>query len=37
VVTGDLRVSILMPARYGRDAVKLIHAKFNLEEGTINV
>ncbi|MBK7836372.1 MAG: aspartate kinase [Candidatus Obscuribacter sp.] len=37
VATGDMRVSILMPARYGRDAVKLIHAKFNLEEGTINV
>ncbi len=37
VATGDMRVSVLMPARFGRDAVKLIHKKFSLDEGTITV
>ncbi len=37
VATGDMRVSVLMPAKYGREAVKLIHARFNLDEGTITV
>lgn len=37
VATGDMRVSVLMPARHGREAVKLIHERFNLQEGTITV
>ncbi len=32
VATGDLRVSVLLPAKYGREAVRLIHNRFNLEE-----
>lgn len=35
VATGDMRVSVLMPARYGREAVKLIHERFHLAEGAI--
>jgi aspartate kinase len=34
VATGDMRISVLMPAKHGRDAVKLIHKRFNLAEGT---
>jgi aspartate kinase len=34
VATGDMRMSILMPAKHGREAVKLIHKRFNLAEGT---
>ena len=37
VATGDMRVSVLMPARFGREAVRKIHQRFNLEEGTITV
>ncbi len=36
VATGDMRVSILTPAKNGREAVKLIHKRFNLSEGSIN-
>ncbi len=32
VATGDMRVSILTPAKNGREAVKLIHKRFNLSE-----
>lgn len=34
VATGDIRVSVVLPARYAREAVKLIHAKFRLAEGS---
>lgn len=34
VTTGDIRVSVLLPAKYARDAVKLIHRTFKLEEGS---
>ncbi|MBS1989872.1 MAG: aspartate kinase [Cyanobacteria bacterium SZAS LIN-3] len=34
VATGDMRISVLMPAKHGREAVKLIHERFNLAEGT---
>jgi aspartate kinase len=34
VATGDMRISVLMPAKYGREAIKLIHKRFNLAEGT---
>jgi aspartate kinase len=37
VATGDMRVSVLMPAKYGREAVKLIHARFNLNQDAITV
>jgi aspartate kinase len=36
VATGDMRISVLMPAKHGREAVKLIHARFNLAEGTFS-
>lgn len=36
VATGDMRVSIITPAKHGREAVKLIHRRFNLAEGSIN-
>jgi len=32
VATGDIRVSVLLPAKYAREAVKLIHNRFRLEE-----
>ncbi len=32
VATGDIRVSVLLPAKYAKDAVKLIHSRFRLEE-----
>lgn len=32
VATGDLRVSVLLPAKHAREAVKLIHNRFKLEE-----
>jgi aspartate kinase len=35
VATGDMRMSVLTPAKYGRDAVKLIHQRFNLADGSI--
>lgn len=34
VATGDIRVSVLLPAKYARDAVKLIHKRFGLEQDT---
>jgi aspartate kinase len=34
VSTGDIRVSVLLPAKYARDAVKLIHKRFGLEQDT---
>jgi aspartate kinase len=37
VATGDMRISVLMPAKHGREAVKLIHKRFNLAEGTFTV
>jgi len=37
VATGDMRISVLMPAKHGREAVKLIHQRFNLAEGTFTV
>ena len=36
VATGDMRISVLMPAKHGREAVKLIHTRFNLAEGAFN-
>jgi len=32
VATGDMRVSVLLPAKYAREAVKLIHDRFRLQE-----
>lgn len=34
VATGDIRVSVLLPAKYAREAVKLIHKRFGLEQDT---
>lgn len=33
VATADLRVSVMLPARYAREAVRLIHTRFNLSDG----
>lgn len=33
VATGDIRVSVVLPARYAREAVRLIHDKFGLAQG----
>ena len=33
VATGDIRVSVVLPAKYAREAVRLIHSKFGLHEG----
>ncbi len=32
VATGDIRVSVLLPAKYAKEAVKVIHSRFRLEE-----
>lgn len=32
VATGDMRVSVLLPAKYAREAVRVIHSRFKLEE-----
>lgn len=34
VSTGDIRVSVLLPAKYARQAVKLLHSNFGLAQGT---
>ena len=34
VSTGDIRVSVLLPAKYAREAVKLIHNNFGLAQGS---
>lgn len=34
VATGDIRISVLLPAKYARKAVKLIHRTFKLEQGS---
>ena len=34
VSTGDIRVSVLLPAKYARQAVKLLHSNFGLSQGT---
>jgi aspartate kinase len=37
VATGDMRMSVITSAKHGRDAVRLIHQRFNLSDGSITV
>jgi aspartate kinase len=37
VATGDMRMSVITSAKLGREAVRLIHQRFNLSDGSITV